>query len=135
MNDSSGLDAYNDRMRALLVLVRTSQYNRLPEEHHTSMSSVLQPQCGDRIALHATISNGIVEDIVFQAHGCLLSSAAAALVAAYAHNQHIDRLRAVTDDELVALVNLPVGANRRLCVTMAADALRSLVAAVVTVSP
>lgn len=121
-------DLYAEQMRLLRMLVRASPHQGQPDERYRWRGMIVQPQCGDRISFALILSSGMVQSVLFEAHGCLLSSAAAALVAAHVHEKPVPYCM-MTDDALVALIGLPIGINRRLCVTMALDALRSALAA------
>ena len=38
------------------------------------------PLCGDRLTLYVTVADGVVQDVVFDGHGCAISLASASLM-------------------------------------------------------
>ena len=74
------------------------------------------PSCGDQVHIELALdSEGRVERVAFEGEGCMISMAAASLLTEHIQGKSLDELRALTEDDMLALVDIPVGTNRRSC--------------------
>lgn len=55
-------------------------FRKIPDANRTAEG--YNPLCGDRIAVEATVEDGIVKDVAFQGAGCAISKAAASMMTA-----------------------------------------------------
>jgi len=75
-----------------------------------------EPSCGDQVHIELGLnSEGRVERVAFEGEGCMISMAAASMLTEYIQGKSLDELRAVTEEDMLALVDARVGTNRRSC--------------------
>lgn len=85
---------------------------------------VVNPLCGDEVALEIKIENNQIQQIAFVGRGCILSQAAASILTEYACNKSLAELEAVSKDVILPLVGISVGPTRLRCVLLALEALQ-----------
>jgi nitrogen fixation protein NifU and related proteins len=81
------------------------------------------PSCGDAIEIQAVIAQDICTKVSFSGKGCVLSQAAASLLAEYAHNKKIEELLFLSPQTLLSWIKLDIGPTRARCVLLSLDAL------------
>lgn len=70
-----------------------------------------QPICGDLVNIYLKTKDGIVEDIRHECMACTLTTAAADIMCETIFGKPVD-----TELDLIKLVGIPVGVNRRNCI-------------------
>jgi nitrogen fixation NifU-like protein len=87
-------------------------------------AEVENPVCGDvvRIALRLD-EEGRVAEAAFEGKGCVLSLAAASMLAERIHGWEISRVEALTDEELLDLLGVELGPVRVKCALLPLRAL------------
>ena len=98
-------------------------------EKANAVSQVLNPSCGDRIGLQLMILNGRIADIAFQGAGCVISQAAASMLTEHALHKSVISLEALTKDDMLTLVGIPLGPTRLRCALLSLEALHNALAA------
>ena len=86
-------------------------------------SGVHNPSCGDAISLTGRIENGIITAIAFDGFGCVISQAAASLLAEAVLHKPVTFARDFSKEAMIQLVSLDCGPTRLKCVLLALDAL------------
>lgn len=81
----------------LIMEHSTSTKNRREIENETSCMLGHNPNCGDKITLHAKVENGIVADLSFSGSGCAISQSSTDIM--------IDLLKGKTLDEAKQIIN------------------------------
>jgi nitrogen fixation NifU-like protein len=84
------------------------------------------PTCGDEIELSLTIEAGTLQSIRFEARGCVVSQAAAAMLCEHLEGKPIAEVNAFSPRDMLALVGLPLSPRRLGCALLAYEALRLL---------
>lgn len=108
----------------LLQHVRSSRY-RGEIAHPDAQTHAQHPSCGDRVSYTIRYHDGRIQEIAFQAVGCMLSQAAASLVAEMCIHKSIEEVRAISDEELLAAARIEVGPNRLQCLLLPLHAVRT----------
>lgn len=90
---------------------------------HTSQAA--NPSCGDSVQLYLKTEGGRVLAAQWMGEGCVLSQAAADMLAEYLVGKTIAQARAVASDDILKLVGVQLGPNRLKCALLPLDALRS----------
>lgn len=80
-------------------------------EHPTVSQEENNPLCGDRVRIDLSIESGIITDVRFTGRGCAISQAAASLLTEEIKGKTIDDIRALTKDDVLELVGIPLGHN------------------------
>ena len=84
------------------------------------------PSCGDQVHLELGLdAAGRVERVAFEGEGCMISMASASILAEHIEGKSLQELASLTEDDVLALVNAPVGPNRRRCALLPWQVLRS----------
>jgi nitrogen fixation protein NifU and related proteins len=109
----------------LLRYFESREY-RGPLPEATASASHRHPACGDEIELSLAIEAGTLQSIRFQARGCVVSQAAAAMLCEYLEGKPIAEVNAFTPHDMIALVGLPLSPRRLGCALLAYEALRLL---------
>ena len=80
--------------------------------------------CGDSCRVWVRIADGKIEAMNYDAKGCVISRAAAAILAAH-RSQSITDIRSMNGDTIRALLGVPVSPLRERCLTTALVALQN----------
>jgi len=74
------------------------------------------PSCGDQVHIELALDpQGRVEQVAFEGQGCIISMAAASILAEYVEGRAADALAALSEEDMLALVQAPISASRRRC--------------------
>jgi NifU-like protein involved in Fe-S cluster formation len=119
---------FQNRIEELKKLITSSPLRRIVS-HETVRSTSVHPSCGDEVCFTAVFDNNmVITDIGVTGEGCLLSKAAGILAAQYALGKTIAEVSMLSDDLIIALLDLgPLGPTRRQCVSVVVDALKKLI--------
>jgi nitrogen fixation NifU-like protein len=101
-------------------------YGRLPAP--TVTAEVENPLCGDRVCLDLVLDGGQVAAVGFTGRGCALSQAGASLLSEAILAQPLPTVAALTPDDMLDLIGVPVGPARQRCAILAWEALRRALA-------
>ena len=83
-----------------------------------SKSSQANPACGDQITFFMHTENGAVTQVAFTGVGCILSLAAADLLAEQLHGKSVHEVQALSADTMRQLVGIDVGPLRIKCILL-----------------
>ena len=84
------------------------------------------PSCGDRVHLEIALdAQGRVREVAFEGEGCMISMASASLFTEYIKGKSLTDLEAITEEDVIRLVDAPVGTSRRRCALAPLNALRA----------
>jgi len=74
------------------------------------------PSCGDWVHLEISLDpQGRVSRVAFEGEGCIISMASASLFTEYIKGKTIQELEAIDEEEVLQMLNAPVGSGRRRC--------------------
>lgn len=84
------------------------------------------PSCGDQVHIEIALdSTGRVEQVAFEGEGCMISMASTSLFTEYIKGRLLEELAALTEEEVLTLLDAPVGPSRRRCALTPLVALRA----------
>ncbi|MBS3825470.1 iron-sulfur cluster assembly scaffold protein [Candidatus Bipolaricaulota bacterium] len=83
------------------------------------------PTCGDKITLQVNISEGVIRDIKFNGHGCVLCIGAASILTQMVRGLNIKDASSLTLDDLVDNMGNPAKL-RKDCVGLSLNALHEI---------
>lgn len=87
------------------------------------VTQMYNPSCGDKVALQVMVRDGVITDIGFDGSGCVLSIAAASLLAGFAVGKPLAVVQAFDVETMRQLVMMPVGPVRLKCILLPLEAL------------
>ncbi|HID89123.1 MAG TPA: SUF system NifU family Fe-S cluster assembly protein [Anaerolineae bacterium] len=74
------------------------------------------PSCGDQVHLEIDLdSDGRVAQVAFEGEGCIISMASTSLFTEYIKGKTVAELEAISEDDVLRVLNAPVGSGRRRC--------------------
>ena len=76
------------------------------------------PLCGDQVRMDLRVEDGIVTDVKFSGRGCAVSMASASILTDMIKGQPLDEVRAITRDDLLEEIGIPVSPARMKCATL-----------------
>lgn len=107
----------------------------LEHYHHSRHKGVLDnpsisttihnPSCGDSVIMQALLLDGVVTHCRFQAQGCVISCAAASLLAQKVEGQKVTDILTYSSETMLTLVGLQLGPTRMRCALLALEALQT----------
>lgn len=93
-------------------------------ENPSVVSAQYNPSCGDAVSLTASVDNGIITAIRFTGSGCVISQATASLLCEYVTGRSLEEIQAITTQQLIALIKVPLGPTRMKCALLSLYALQ-----------
>ena len=76
------------------------------------------PLCGDQVRMDLRVEDGIVTDVKFSGRGCAVSMASASILTDMIMGQPLEEVRAITRDDLLEEIGIPVSPARMKCATL-----------------
>lgn len=88
------------------------------------------PSCGDQVHLEVALDpDGRVAQVAFEGEGCMISMASASLFTEHLQGKRVEDLEALTEEEVLGWLDVPIPPNRRRCALSPLVALRAGLAA------
>lgn len=85
-------------------------------EHPTIAAADTNPLCGDRIEIDLNVTDdGRVSEVRFSGRGCAISQASASMLTERIEGATLDELRAITPDDVLEMLGVPIGPARQRC--------------------
>jgi nitrogen fixation NifU-like protein len=113
-----------------------SMYREIILEHHKSPHNFgtlepadytaedTNPLCGDQIRVDLRVDeNNVVTDVAFSGRGCAVSIASASMLTDMIKGMTLDEVRAITRDDLLDEIGIPVSPARIKCATLGLNVL------------
>jgi len=119
------MNSNSDILMQLRRRAQESPHRRVLDNPHL-LGEVQHPSCGDKLLFQAYCTEERLTTIAFQISGCVLSQAAAALLAEHMEGKSFREARTYTIAQLQELIGLELGPTRAQCVTLAYTALQSM---------
>ncbi|HEX5498346.1 MAG TPA: SUF system NifU family Fe-S cluster assembly protein [Thermomicrobiales bacterium] len=85
----------------------------------------VNPLCGDEIRIDLRVEDGRVSDIKFSGRGCAISQAAASILTEMVANQPLDEVKALTKDDLLDELGVPISPARLKCALLGLKVLKA----------
>ncbi|HHS96919.1 MAG TPA: SUF system NifU family Fe-S cluster assembly protein [Chloroflexi bacterium] len=74
------------------------------------------PSCGDQVHLEIDLdSEGRVARVAFEGEGCIISMASASIFTEHIKGKTLAELEAINEEEVLRILDAPVGSGRRRC--------------------
>jgi nitrogen fixation NifU-like protein len=88
------------------------------------------PSCGDQVRIEIGLDAArCVGQVAFEGEGCMISMAAASILTEHVKGKSLEELAALTEEDMLVLVDAPVGPGRRRCALLPLQVLQSGVGA------
>ncbi len=88
-------------------------------------TGVHNPSCGDSVFFQGHVRDGKLVACRFQAQGCVISCAAASLLAEKAEGCTVEEIATYTPQTMLDLVGVSLGPTRMRCALLALEALQT----------
>jgi nitrogen fixation NifU-like protein len=85
------------------------------------------PLCGDELGVQIRVSDGRIEDLRFQGHGCAISQAAASIASEELKGMELTQAGTLGADWILELLGIPISATRRKCALLGLKVVRGAV--------
>ncbi len=82
------------------------------------------PLCGDELSVHVRLSDGRIEDLRFQGHGCAISQASASIASEELIGMDLATAGTLGAGWMLDLLGIPVSATRRKCALLSLKVVR-----------
>lgn len=103
-------------------------HNKLLLANPDCQATIFNPLCGDQVTMQAMIDNGSIKSCHFDGKGCVISLAAASLLAKAVEGMKLDDVVKLQKDFMLALVKLELGPTRLRCALLALEGLQKGIA-------
>jgi len=85
-----------------------------------------EPSCGDQVHIEIALdTEGRVGQVAFEGEGCMVSMACASIFTEHIKGRSLEELRAISEDDVLAWFDAPVGPARRRCALLPLQVLRA----------
>jgi nitrogen fixation NifU-like protein len=84
----------------------------------------VNPLCGDKLRFDLLIEEGTLKDVMFSGRGCAISQAAASMLTEVVKGKPLAEVRALTKDDVLDLLGIPIGYTRLKCALLSLKALK-----------
>jgi nitrogen fixation NifU-like protein len=101
----------------------------IPNDDNFTSSKVTNVSCGDEIEIYTKVEEGIVSQINFTGRGCSISIASASLLSEALKNKRVEEIQAYSDENLKALIGIPLTTTRLVCAQLALKAIKNSISA------
>ncbi len=93
----------------------------------TQKERKLNPLCGDDITIEILVDNNVISDVKFSGKGCALCIASASLLTETIKEMKLNEVIKLNKDDLLELLEIPVGPVRLKCVLLSLEVLHKAV--------
>lgn len=94
-------------------------------QSNEEFSTASNPACGDEISVHTDTKDGVVRKIIWHGTGCAISQAAVSMLVEEFTGKTTQELLAYTKDDMLSLLNVPIGPRRLKCALLGLEALQN----------
>jgi len=113
-----------------------SMYREIILEHHKTPHNFgtldpvdytaedTNPLCGDQIRMDLRVQDNIVTEVAFSGRGCAVSIASASMLTDMVKGMSLDEVRAITKDDMLDEIGIPVSPARIKCATLGLNVLK-----------
>lgn len=89
----------------------------------THQASAHNPTCGDKLEMQLLVKNDMIADVKFSGSGCAISQASASLLTEFVIGKTLTEVRALSKDDLLALLGVTLSPNRLKCALLSLETL------------
>ena len=83
------------------------------------------PLCGDEIRIDVRVKDDKIDEIAFSGRGCAISQASASILMEMVDKQPLDEVKAITKDDLLEELGIPVSPARLKCALLGLKVLKA----------
>ena len=94
-------------------------------EPHDCTAEDVNPLCGDEVRIDLRFAGGVVSDVRFEGRGCAVSQASASILTEMIEGKSREELKALTKDDLLEEIGIPVSPARLKCALLSLNVLRA----------
>ena len=87
-------------------------------------SGRVNPSCGDAVSIQGTMKEDLIELCRFEAQGCVISQATAAMLCELAIGKPISFIQRLDANYMKSLIGMELGPNRLKCALLSLEALK-----------
>jgi nitrogen fixation NifU-like protein len=114
-----------DLYREIILDHYRNPRNRGTLDPHDYSAEDVNPLCGDEIRIDVRVADGKVDEIKFSGRGCAVSQASASMLTEMVEGMTIDEVKALTKDDLLEEIGIPVSPARLKCALLSLKVLKS----------
>lgn len=81
--------------------------------------------CGDEIIVYLKITNGLVEQVGYEAEGCAISIAAASMLSDELAGKSVSEILKLDLEYMLSLMGIPLTMSRYKCATLGLEAVKA----------
>jgi nitrogen fixation protein NifU and related proteins len=85
----------------------------------------VNPLCGDEIRIDVRVADDKIDEVAFSGRGCAVSQAAASILMEMVEGKSLDEVKAITKDELLEEIGIPVSPARMKCAMLGLKVLKA----------
>ena len=85
------------------------------------------PGCGDKITVQLKITDGTVEDIMFEIEGCIVSQAGTSLISEKIKNMPIEEIMNLNSDKMKEILSKDIVIRRPQCSNLGIETIKSAI--------
>ncbi len=85
------------------------------------------PTCGDKICTTITIKDNEIVDIKFEGEGCAISQATTSMVTEKIKGKSIDKVLAITKDDIIDMLGVEIGIGRIRCALLGIETIQKAI--------
>lgn len=98
--------------------------NRGTIENSDIATGEYNPSCGDKVEFFVKVKDNKITEIKFTGVGCVISQAAADMLAEKVKNLTLDEVSKLTKEDILSLIKIELGLNRLVCAMLPLVALQ-----------
>lgn len=114
-----------DLYREIILDHYRNPRNRGTLDPHDFSAEDVNPLCGDEIRIDLRVKDDRVDEIKFSGRGCAVSQAAASILTEMVEGKTLDEVKALTKDDLLEEIGIPVSPARMKCALLSLKVLKS----------
>ena len=114
-----------DLYREIILEHYRNPRNRGTLDPHDYTAEDVNPLCGDEIRIDVRMADGRVDEIKFSGRGCAVSQASASILTEMVEGMTLDEVKALTKDDLLEEIGIPVSPARLKCALLSLKVLKS----------
>lgn len=92
---------------------------------HDYSAEDVNPLCGDEVRIDLRVKDGKVDEVKFSGRGCAVSQASASILTEMIEGMTLDEVKALTKDDLLEEIGIPVSPARLKCALLSLKVLKS----------
>jgi len=114
-----------DLYREIILDHYRNPRNRGTLDPHDYSAEDVNPLCGDEVRIDVRVADDKVDEIKFSGRGCAVSQASASILTEMVEGMTLDEVKALTKDDLLEEIGIPVSPARLKCALLSLKVLKS----------